>query len=390
MHILYLTMNPNLGASARTLQDWLLFARESGIRATVCLRAQGPFSQWLAENAIPFRIVSMPWIGAKAAVSWIASAVNTAAWKPWCRPSVIHCYEHDLWPFAWPLAKALSIPAVCHFHFSVSRDLANWMFSSRWRKPGHAIWTSSQQRTDSTTAVEGLLPQSGQSVVPLGINLDRFGKRAGEGTALRRQLAFDADDVVVGCACALRERKRVDDFLDVVERLSSRYPNVRGLLAGGVIADEQAYGDRVVARIRQLESIGRLQWLGNVHDIEPILHASDIQVSTSGYETFGMSVCEAMACARPVAAYRGGSVAEVLGDAGMVVETGDLDGLTASVERLIVAPHLRQSLGRAARQRVAEHFNPRQSFEQLVGIYESLLKPQPARGRVGKPVLQST
>jgi glycosyltransferase involved in cell wall biosynthesis len=96
-------------------------------------------------------------------------------------------------------------------------------------------------------------------------------------------------------------------------------------------------------------------------------------VSTSEYETFGNSVCEAMACARPVAAYRGGSVAEVLGDTGLVVETGDLDGLTAAVERLVAAPYLRQSLGQAARQRVAEHFNPRKSFEQLLGIYASLL-----------------
>jgi glycosyltransferase involved in cell wall biosynthesis len=96
-------------------------------------------------------------------------------------------------------------------------------------------------------------------------------------------------------------------------------------------------------------------------------------VSTSEYETFGNSVCEAMACERPVAAYRGGSVAEVVGDAGLIVETGDLDGLTAAVERLILDAELRQRLGQVARQRVANCFNARKSFEQLVGLYQSLL-----------------
>jgi glycosyltransferase involved in cell wall biosynthesis len=69
----------------------------------------------------------------------------------------------------------------------------------------------------------------------------------------------------------------------------------------------------------------------------------------------------------------------VLGDTGLVVETGDLDGLTAAVERLVVDAELRQSLGQAARQRVSEHFNPRKSFEQLVAIYQSLL---------GKPAVE--
>ena len=58
---------------------------------------------------------------------------------------------------------------------------------------------------------------------------------------------------------------------------------------------------------------------------------------------------------------------------GWSIETGDLDALTAAVERLIAGAELRQSLGTAARRRVAEHFNPRKSFEKLLGIYQSAL-----------------
>jgi glycosyltransferase involved in cell wall biosynthesis len=80
-----------------------------------------------------------------------------------------------------------------------------------------------------------------------------------------------------------------------------------------------------------------------------------------------------MAFGKPVAAYRGGSVADVVGDSGLIVETGDLDGLADAVERLITDPDLRLALAVKARQRVADEFNPATSFKQLHAIYSSLL-----------------
>jgi glycosyltransferase involved in cell wall biosynthesis len=103
-------------------------------------------------------------------------------------------------------------------------------------------------------------------------------------------------------------------------------------------------------------------------------------VSTSDYETFGNSVCEAMACRRPVVAYQGGSVHEVLGDAGIVLQTGDLEGAVQAVEKLVLDPNFRRELGNKARNRVAEYFNPARSFERLIGVYEGLLAPSSHKG----------
>jgi alpha-1,3-rhamnosyl/mannosyltransferase len=80
-----------------------------------------------------------------------------------------------------------------------------------------------------------------------------------------------------------------------------------------------------------------------------------------------------MACGRPVVGYRGGSVHEVIGDSGIVVETGDVEGLISAVERLLADGEYRSHLGQAARKRVSEEFNPRRSFEQLCRIYESVI-----------------
>src|SRR5260370_31929133 len=120
--------------------------------------------------------------------------------------------------------------------------------------------------------------------------------------------------------------------------------------------------------------------MGSLQNIEPFHHAVDIFVSTSNYETFGNSVCEAMDCRRPVVAYRGGAVHEVLGDAGIVLQTGDLERAVQAVEKLVLDPKLRIKLGNKARNRVAECFNPAKSFEQLIGVYEGLLAPSSLEG----------
>ena len=185
-----------------------------------------------------------------------------------------------------------------------------------------------------------------QHVVPLGLDLRRFGSRADVRDMTRREFGIDSGDVVVGAASALRGRKRIDDFLALVRALRERHRNVVGLLAGGEVAGDETYAREVIPRIRSMEAAGGFRWLGNLEPIEPFMHAVDIFVSTSEYETFGMSVLEAMACGKPVVAYRGGSVHEVVGDTGSIVSTCDLRGSSSQPSRWLWIHGDAQSLER--------------------------------------------
>jgi glycosyltransferase involved in cell wall biosynthesis len=287
---------------------------------------------------------------------------------------VLHCYEHDIYPFAVVLRSLTSLPLVCHMHFAVEREFCQWAFSGPRKLPDALIWTSRQQQRDCEAAVAGIVPPERQYVIPLGLDPAQLEAHPGSGAELRQRLGIAPHTIVIGSACAFRPRKQIDDFLELIRALTEKHSNVVGLLAGGAVPGDEAYAREVIPRIKGLESTGRFFWLGHVEPIGPFLDATDIFASTSAYETFGMSVLEAMASGKAIAAYRGGSVYEVLGQTGLVVENGAHDDLLHAIESLITSESLRQQLGAAAVQRVTEQFDPRTSLEQIQDVYRKSLR----------------
>jgi glycosyltransferase involved in cell wall biosynthesis len=85
-----------------------------------------------------------------------------------------------------------------------------------------------------------------------------------------------------------------------------------------------------------------------------------------------MTVLEAMACACPVVAYPGGSVAEVVGTGGTIVADGDQEALLRSVRRLTGDENARQAARDVAHAR-ARQFDVGRSVESLVQEYKAVL-----------------
>jgi glycosyltransferase involved in cell wall biosynthesis len=79
-------------------------------------------------------------------------------------------------------------------------------------------------------------------------------------------------------------------------------------------------------------------------------------------------VVEAMLAALPVVATRVGSVAELVGDTGLLVERDDVDGLAAALARLRDDAALRERLGAAGRERARRHY----TVEHMARAYERL------------------
>jgi len=88
-------------------------------------------------------------------------------------------------------------------------------------------------------------------------------------------------------------------------------------------------------------------------ELAAALADSDVLVVTSQHEGFGVPVIEAMTFGLPVVANRIGALPEVVGDGGLLVDTTDPMALAGAVARVFGEPGLKETLGEAARRRVA-------------------------------------
>jgi glycosyltransferase involved in cell wall biosynthesis len=80
---------------------------------------------------------------------------------------------------------------------------------------------------------------------------------------------------------------------------------------------------------------------------------ADVLVVTSAHEGFCVPVTEAMAVGLPVVAYAQGALPEVLGDAGVLVDSMDPYRLAATIATLLADPTRRASLRDASRRQLA-------------------------------------
>jgi glycosyltransferase involved in cell wall biosynthesis len=175
--------------------------------------------------------------------------------------------------------------------------------------------------------------------------------------------------LVVGTCGLLRWKKGLDLWLPLIHTLCATH-DVRILLAGHGLydADEQQITDYLNRHGLQdrVERTGPLPHDQIVH----ALRRMDIYINTSYQEGMPNGVLEAMACGLPVVATDAGDTSYVVehGVTGYVCPKGDLEAMVARCRDLIAQPVLRQCLGRAARQRIAQVFHLDRECEAIETI----------------------
>ncbi len=197
-----------------------------------------------------------------------------------------------------------------------------------------------------------------------GIDAERY-YRPDARAATRAALGLDPDAFVITYTGRLIGGKGLEDLLRAARPLVERHPACRVLIVGE---------GELLARLQQLA--GELGLLSHVifagfrRDVPEVLAASDAFVLPSFSEGLPLSVLEAMAAGKPVVVSRVGGVPEIVadGETGLMIEPGDVPGLTAALLSLIEDPARREALCVRGRQHVRDHF----SVPSMVARYQDL------------------
>jgi glycosyltransferase involved in cell wall biosynthesis len=114
-------------------------------------------------------------------------------------------------------------------------------------------------------------------------------------------------------------------------------------------------------------------------ELVQLYRRSELMVSPSLYEGFGLPAAEAMACGVPLVATTAGAFPEVIDDGvtGLLVPPGDATALADAIARLMSDAALRRRMGEAGRARIEDHFTWRQTALKTAALYEEIVAYRP-------------
>lgn len=190
-----------------------------------------------------------------------------------------------------------------------------------------------------------------------------------EGMPERERLGIPADALLVGTAGRLSPEKNHAGLVRAAAKVLEHRDDVHFVVWGDGVLRGQLQQD-----VNALGLSGRFHLAGFSKGASRHFHELDVFVLPSHTEGLSNVILEAYACSRPVVATAVGGNPEVVEDgvSGFLTPADDCDALAESVLKLADSAELRLRMGRAGRERVAEHFDYDGQTRRYTSLYRSL------------------
>lgn len=165
----------------------------------------------------------------------------------------------------------------------------------------------------------------------------------------------------------LQEQKDYPTMFAAVGLLADRDPVPTLVVAGqGPLYDE--------LRLQASQSSTPIKLLGHRADVADLLRAADVLVLTSVWEARALVVQEAMLAGVPVVATDVGGIAELTGDAAVLVPRGDPQACALGVAALLDDPAMAAQLVAAARARALTWPDEDEVVDLVDDVYDEVLQ----------------
>ncbi len=183
------------------------------------------------------------------------------------------------------------------------------------------------------------------------------------------QFGVPIGPAIIGFCGAMRPRKGVDILVEAFGLMQNRSSVL--LLVGDITAP------RITKAIRNSPRQDAIFCAGRVSQADALALNGRFDVTTMPSlkrEGLPRALIEAMAQGTPAVVSNVGGSPELVehGVSGLVVPPGDAPALAQALDR-ILEKHTLQTMGEAARQRIASQFNVRTTVEQNWALYQRLL-----------------
>lgn len=206
------------------------------------------------------------------------------------------------------------------------------------------------------------------AIIPNGFDTRLFKPDKAARGLIRSELNIPEKDFVIGLIARLDPMKDHGTFFKAARMFLSSNPSAHFILAGKGLSSSD---ERILSIAGDIVQTGRINLLGERHDIPQIMNALDIATLSSLSEGLPNTIGEAMATGIPCVATDAGDSSLLVGDSGVIIQKSDPSALCTAWQHLLNAGSAyRKNLGISARQRIIDHY----SLTSMVQAYEDLYK----------------
>ncbi len=265
---------------------------------------------------------------------------------------------HDLAIKYYP--KGISLPSRTFFSY--------WM-PFTYKFADHIITISNYTKKDIIKFLG--IPKNKITVIPLAVDHKLFNaNRVSDIKVNKIKKKFSINSEYFFSISELHPRKNLEFLIRVFFDVSKTLNDYKLVLAG----KKNKYYDKLFNLANKLKIADKILFIGYVSEEEKIIlyKNATIFLFPSYYEGFGLPPLEAMACGTPVISSNTSSLAEIIGNGGILISPTDRKGWVDSVKILATNIKYKKSIVRKAVNQ-AKKFSWKKCAQSTIQVYKKVL-----------------
>jgi glycosyltransferase involved in cell wall biosynthesis len=236
-----------------------------------------------------------------------------------------------------------------------------------WRRTDHIIAVSEATKQDSIKMLG--VPEKKISVIHEAANpIYRPMPRDEAARYIQQRYKIENDFILF--VSTIEPRKNLPGLLQAYRRLRDDYKRDELLVLAGA---NGWLWEEVYETVNRLNLEDHVAFLGRVplEDLVYLYNSAKLMVHPSFYEGFGLPPLEAMTCGTPAIVSNTAALPEVVGDAALMIDPHDLQGLTVAMMRVLSEPELWNDLSAKGLKR-ASLFSWKKAAQRTLDVYHKI------------------
>jgi glycosyltransferase involved in cell wall biosynthesis len=292
------------------------------------------------------------------------------------KPDIVHTHTAKAGAVGRLAAWLAGVPVIIHtFHGHVLHSYFNFAKTRLFilierllaRITDRIIVLTENQRREILAF--GIGEENRFSVIPLGLELDKFYNLEGKSGILRKELGLGSEIPLIGIVARLVPIKDHKTFFLSAQLLLKKIPEAKFIVVGD--GQERANLERLAEELKIKNAIF---FSGFREDLDLIYASLSLLVLSSLNEGLPVAIIEAQASGTPVVSTNVGGVSELIkdGQTGYLVPIKNPEMLAEAMEKVLKDHNLAKRMGETGREN-SKKYTSKRLIRDIENLYESLL-----------------